>query len=187
MFEAMSGKGRGMVLAVRSPDPVLSVLAPIGLAANVPACLVVDLADELRLSGSRSLSDIVVDGPRLDELSPGRRGIAIISGGSIGIEQAERVIGELATHWPGVVVRPDTDKWPGPTVPVIPMYPGLLPPRHVGSAVWQPAGAAGSPPGPGPVLPRLRPGLVRGLLSGRLPTKSQWIAAWRQVWDLPWA
>ena len=187
MFEAVIGKGRGMVLAVRSPDPVLSVVAPIGLAANVSACLVVDLADELDLNGSRSLADIVAEGPRLDELSPGRRGVAIISGGSIGVDQAQRVIVELATHWPAVVVRAGIERWPGPTVPVIPMYPGLLSPGHLGAAVWQPAGAAGSPEGPGPVLPRLRPGLVRGLLSGRLPTKSRWIAAWRQVWDLPWA
>lgn len=176
-----------MVLAVRSPDPVLSVVAPIGLAANVPACLVVDLADELDLHGSRSLADIVADGPRLDELSPGRRGIALVSGGALGTDEAERVIGELATRWPGVVVRPKAGMWPGPTVPVIPMYPGLLSPGYVGTAVWQPAGVAGGPPGPGPVLPRLRPGLVRGLLSGKMPTRSQWVAAWRQVWDLPWA
>jgi hypothetical protein len=176
-----------MVLAVRSPDPVLSVVAPIGLAANVPACLVVDLADELSLKSSRSLADILAEGPRLEELSPGRRGVAIISGGSIRAEQAESVVGELATRWPGIVVRPKTQDWPGPTVPVIPIYPGLLSPGHVGAAVWQPAGATGSAPGPGPVLPRLRPGLVRGLLSGRLPTRSHWVAAWRQVWDLPWA
>ena len=175
------------MLAVRSPDPVLSVAGAIGLAANMPACLVVDLTDELDLHGSRSLADILTEGPRLDELSPGRRGIALISGGSIGVTEAERVVGELATRWPGVVVRPKGGRWPGPTVPVIPMYPGLLTPGQAGTAVWQPAGAAGRPPGSGPVLPRLRPGLARGLLSGRIPAKSQWIAAWRQVWDLPWA
>ena len=175
------------MLAVRSPDPLLSVVGPLGLAANVPACLVVDLTDELDLHGSRSLADIVIDGPRLDELSPGRPGIALISGGSIGVDEAERVVSELATRWPGVVVRPKAGRWPGPTVPVIPMYPGFLAPEHAGTAVWQPAGATGPPPGAGPLLPRLKPGLVRGLLSGRIPAKSRWIAAWRQVWDIPWA
>ena len=175
------------MLAVRSPDPVLSAVAPIGLAANAPACLVVDLADELDLHGSRSLADILTDGPRLDELSPGRRGIALISGGSIGVDEAERVVGELSTHWPAIVVRPKADRWPGPTVPVIPMYPGLLSPRHAGTAVWQPSGGMQRPPGAGPVMPRLRPAMVRGLLSGRVPAKSRWITAWRQVWDIPWA
>lgn len=175
------------MLAVRSPDPVLSLLGPLGLAANLPACLIVDLIGDLALPTSRSLADILTDGPRLEELSPGRRGIALIRGGPIGVTEAAQAVDQMATHWPAVVVRPTSGGWAGPTVPLVPIYPGLLAPREEGSAVWQPTGVHGRPPGPGPVLPRLRPGLVRRLLAGKVPVRSRWVSAWRRVWELPWA
>lgn len=174
-------------MGVASPEPVLSLAAPLGLAANVPACLVIDLVGDLQLPAARSLADLLSEGPRLDELSPGRSGIALMSGGGIAMAEAEAVVGELASRWPAVVVRVPDGTWPGPTVPVIPIYPGLLAPGERGAAVWQPAGSARRPPGPGPVLPLLRPGLARRLLSGRMPPRSRWVSAWRRVWELPWA
>ncbi len=176
-----------MVLGVTSPDPVLSVAAPIGLAANTPACLVVDLKGDLNLPTSRSLADILAEGPRLEELSPGRAGVAMIPAGPIGTEEAARVVADLSQRWPAIVVRAIRGSWPGPTVPVMPVYPGLLTPSEAGTAVWQPSAPMANPPGPGPVLPFLRPGLTRQLLNGRMPARSKWISAWREVWELPWA
>lgn len=187
MFEPMDGKGRSRVLAVRSPDPVLSVVAPLGLAATLTTCLVVDLIDDLRLSTTRTLSDIAADGPRLEELSPGRPGVALIAAGPIGVEDAEGVIAQLALRWPAVVVRVGTGSWPGPTVPVVPIFPGLLAQTRAETAVWQPVGAYHDPPGPGPLLPRLRSGLARRLLAGQMPGRTRWVRAWRPVWELPWA
>lgn len=175
------------MLGVTSPDPALSVAAPIGLAANTPACLIVDLKGDLHLPRARTLADILTDGPRLDELSPGRDGIAIIPAGPIGADEATEVIGSLAQRWPAIVVRTLVGAWPGPTVPVIPVYPGLLSPVDSGASVWQPSAPLVKAPGPGPVLPLLRPGLLRRLLSGRLPPRSRWIRAWRRVWEMPWA
>lgn len=187
MFERMDGKGRSRVLAVRSPDPVLSVVAPLGLAATVESCLVIDMIDDLRLPNARSLLDIAADGPRLEELSPGRSGVALIPSGPIGAEDAERVIAQLARRWPAVVVRVGPGTWPGPTVPVLPLFPGLLSQTRAETAVWQPTGAGYDPPGPGPLLPRLGSGLARRLLAGRMPGRSRWVRAWRHVWELPWA
>ena len=168
-----------MVLGVTSPDPALSVAATIGLAANTPACLIVDLNGDLHLPKARTLADLLADGPRLDELSPGRNGIAIISAGAIGVEEATEVVASLAKRWPAVIVRTLPGAWPGPTVPVIPLYPGLLSTSESRASVWQPSVPLAQAPGPGPVLPLLRPGLLKRLLSGRLPPRSRWVRSWR--------
>lgn len=183
----MVGKGRGFVLAVRSIDPVLSVVGPLGLAASAETALVVDLAGGLRMRSARTLADIDSEGPRLDELSPGRPGVAVIEAGAIDEVTAAELIGVLATRWPALVVRVDGDSWDGPTVPLVPLYPGWLSTSSEAAAVWQPVGASSRPSGPGPVLPSLKGSLVRRLLSGQLPLSSRWIKAWSSVWDMPWA
>ncbi len=183
----MVGKGRLGVLAVHSADPVLSLVAPLGLAASVGTCLVVDVESELRLRHPRSLSDIAAEGPRLEELSPGHRGVAVLGGGGVEIEEAVPLIERLGSRWPGIVVRVQSWDWPGPTVPVRVLYPGWLAPTMAGSAVWQPVVGGSAPVGPGPVLPRLSQRLTRLLLTGRLPRRSRWVSAWRPVWELPWA
>lgn len=183
----MDGKGRSRLLAVQSPDPVLSVAAALGLAASVKTCLIVDLVSDLRLPRARSLRHILKEGPRLDELSPGRTGVAIISGGGLDPDDAAVAIDSLGQRWPALVLRVGPARWHGPTVPVVPLYPGLLARIESDVAVWQPVGDSYLPPGPGPVLPRLRPGLARLLLAGRLPNRSRWVSAFRTVWDLPWA
>lgn len=184
----MVGKGRHPVLGVWSPDPVLSMVAPIGLAAAAGTALIIDLATKHTEQGGRSLADLAADGPTLSELSPGRPGIAFLPGGSVDRMVAIDLVGRLAGHWPALVVRvPDTD-FPFATVPVVPLFPGRFSPVPIPAhGVWQPVGAGANPPGPGPVLPRLTAGTVRRLLAGHLPRRSKWIVAWRPVWEMPWA
>lgn len=182
----MGGKGRHRVLATQSSDPVLSLVGALGLGASVGTALVVDLGPGSR-NGSRSLADIVTDGPSLDELSPGRRGLAFITGGGVPSPEAVEIVERLARRWPAVVVRVDTDEYPIPTARVEPLVAGRLVPKPAAShAVWQPVGTSIDPPGPGPVLPRLRAGLAAHLLDGRVPRRSRWIAALRPVWEMPW-
>ena len=183
----MVGKGRHPILGVRSPDPILSIVAPVGLAVVAGTALVVDLGASTRQPG-RSLSDLVSDGPSLSELSPGRPGVAFLPGGKVGRDDAIQLITQLAGHWPAIVVRVADFDLPIATVPVVPLFPGRfspvsIPPR----GVWQPVAGGGDPPGPGPVLPRLGAGLVRRILAGQMPRRSRWINAWRPVWEMPWA
>jgi hypothetical protein len=187
MFGGMVGKGSPGVLGVFSFDPVLSAIAPLGLAAAAGTCLVLDLRGDLHIPHARTLADVAIDGPRLDELSPGRPGVAVMSVGALGLEEARRVVDELATRWPAVVIRTAPEDWSGRKVPVVPLLPGWAAPQTSGAAVWQPVAAGSAPPGPGPVLPRLRSRTVRTLLAGRLPTRSRWVRAWSRVWELPWA
>ncbi len=183
----MVGKGRGTVLAVRSVDPVLSVVGPLGLAASVGTALVVDLSGDLQISHGRTLADIDVDGPSLEELSPGRSGVAVIGSGPIEAGRAAELIADLGSRWPALVVRVNGTAWDGPTVPLVPLYPGWLAASNDAASVWQPIGSSSKPSGPGPVLPILKAGLVRRLLNGQLPPRSRWIRAWSPVWDMPWA
>ena len=187
MFVDMGGMGRFGVLAVSSPDPVLSVAAPLGLAASAGTALVIDMAGGMRLASDRTLANLIGEGPRLDELSPGRQGVAVLAGGPIQMVDAVPIIEQLAARWPAVVVRVSGDEWPGSTVPVEPLYPGWLAPPDRGAAVWQPVTPGSRPPGPGPILPRLRARTTHQLLGGQMPLRSRWISAWRQVWSLPWA
>jgi hypothetical protein len=180
------GRERSRVLAVRCADPVLSVLAPVGLAATRGTALVVDLVGEMG-SGGRTLADMAKDGPRLEELSPGRPGVALLGSGHLSLDDVVALVDDFATRWPAVVVRAGTSDWPGPTVPVWALYPGWLAPMTREPAVWQKLPAGPPPPGPGPVLPLLGSGVVRRVLSGGLPGHGRWVRAWRQVWELPWA
>ena len=187
MFAAMVGRGSARVLAVTSTDPVLSLLAPIGLAASAGTALVVDMAGGLCIPPGRTLADIADEGHRLDELSPGRAGVAFVTSGLITVTEAVELVDRLATRWPAVVVRVGDEPWPGPTVPVRALYPGWLAPTTETAAVWQPMAISSGPPGPGPVLPRLSRSVCQRILAGGLPSKSRWVRAWRQVWGLPWA
>jgi hypothetical protein len=182
----MVGKGRHPILGVWSPDPVLSTVAPIGLAAAAGTALIVDLASTTR-GTSRTLADLVSEGPKLAELSPGRPGIALLAGGNVDRATGFDILRQLGEHWPAVVIRTADRDLPFATVPVIPLFPGMLAPTPMSHGVWQPVGGGAEPPGPGPVLPRLRGGVIRRMLSGHLPKRSRWIAAWRPVWELPWA
>lgn len=174
-------------MGVWSPDPVLSTVAPIGLAASVGTALVVDLVPGGN-AGTRTLADLVSQGPKLSELSPVRQGIAMLSGGRISPSTAVDILDQLSAHWPALVVRLAEPEPGFANVPVIPLFPGKLAPRpEPVPGVWQPVAGGADPPGPGPILPRLRPGTVRRILSGQLPRRNRWVTAWRPIWEMPWA
>jgi hypothetical protein len=174
------------VLAVSSADPVMSLLGAVGLAASRESTLLIDTGGHLA-KGPRTLVDVAEDGPTLEEVSPGRSGVAVLGSGHLPAGDVRTLAQALATRWPGVVVRLWRLDWEGPSVPVVPLYPGVLDVGHVGAAVWQPLPAGPRPRGPGPVLPRLRPSLVRRVLRGGHPGRCAWVSAWREVWELPWA
>lgn len=184
----MVGVGRHPILGVTSDDPILSSVAPVGLAAATGTALIVDLATDAPAGpDDRTLGDVFGDGPRLDEMSPGRRGVALIRGGGLAVADAMDVVETLAARWPAVVVRVVGHDWPFPIIPVVPLFPGVLAPVPVRRAgVWQPVRGGADPPGPGPVLPRLGSVEIRRMLAGRLPRRSRWVSAWQQVWEMPW-
>jgi hypothetical protein len=186
----MVGMGRSSaatgLLAVTSSEPVLSLLAALGLAQVARSSLVVDLCRDLALNG-RTLSDIASEGPSLSELSPGHTGVALLGSGPISATEAGPLIESLAQGWPAVVVRCHPGQWDGPTVPVRALMPGLLRTFEPTPSVWQPVASNVRPPGPGPVLPRLRAPLARRLLAGRTAGRARWVRAWEAIWSMPWA
>jgi hypothetical protein len=182
----MTGGERSRVLAVNSIDPVMSLLSAVGLAAARGSALLIDTGNHLA-RGGRTLADLADDGPRLDELSPGRSGVAVLGSGQLPASDIRVVAEHLATRWPGVVIRVWRLDWEGPTVPVVPLYPGVMAFEHAGAAVWQPLPSGPPARGPGPVLPRLPAALVRRVLRGGHPGNGRWVRAWQQAWELPWA
>jgi len=180
------GRERTRVLAVHSADPVMAALGSIGLAASMGTALLIDLADSMGHGSRRTLADLASEGPRLTEVSPGRRGVAVLRSGHLSVADAAATVYDLAAHWPGVVVRLDAREWPGPIVPVRPLYPGWLAPTTSETSVWQKIPGGSSPTGPGPVLPLLRPATARRMLIGGLPAAGAWLRAWRPIWEMPW-
>ena len=177
-------------------DHVLSVVAPVGLAAAAarPA-LVIDLdPDGPPYPGARSLADLVDEGPTRAELSPGLQGahgagVALLRNGGIGWEQALPMVEALAQRWPALVLRlPGSGgPWPWPVVPVVCLLPGILRPSGGRAAVWQSMTTRRDlAPGPGPVLPSLNRSTLSGMLTLRSEPRGTWVKAWSQVWELPW-
>jgi len=180
-------------LAIWTPeDGVLGALAPLGLAIAGGTALVVDL-DPLgpRYPGERSLAELVDGGPRRADLSPSRRGVAVLRNGGVSLAAAAEVVSALIVGWERVVLRLPPRPAPAgdgpPVVPVCLLLPGGLFPRHPGPAVYQSTRAMLPLPGPGWRLPMPAAGTVAGLLRGRLPVVGdRWVRAWRPVWEAPW-
>ncbi len=183
----MEGVGRRGVLGIESPDPILSLIASLGLGAAAGTALVIDVTRDCNVGTKRTLADLLEDGPSLGELSPTRTGVAMIGSGPAGLDEALPMIDRLAVNWPAVVIRCDRGGWPGPTVPVRPLWPGLIAPNDPFPAVWQSIAGGIRPPGPGPILPRLSARRARDLLAGRLPGRGRWVRVWDLVWRMPWA
>ncbi len=180
-------------LAIWTPeDGVLGALAPLGLAIAGGTALMVDL-DPLgpRYPGTRSLADLVSEGPRRADLGPARRGVAVLRNGGVGAAAAAEVVSALLTGWEKVVLRlpprPIPDVAGPPVVAVHLLLPGGWFPRLPGPAVYQSTRAMLPLPGPGWRLPVPAAGTVSGLLRGRLPVVGdRWVRAWRSVWEAPW-
>jgi hypothetical protein len=171
-------------------DSVLSVVAPLGLAAAAPAgpVLMVDL-DQTgpAYPGERNLADLVEEGPRRAELHPPGRGVAVIGNGGVGGDEALSTVKVLAETWPAMVLRvPPGLQLPWPVLPVVPLFPGFLAAGEGRAAVWQATSILDRPPGPGPVLPPLTRATLANLLTLRTTPTGRWVGAWRQVWELPW-
>jgi len=180
-------------LALWTPeDGLLGALAPLGLALVAGTALVVDL-DPLgpHYPGSASLADLVAEGPRKADLSPARRGVAVLRNGGVSTAAASEVVSALVAGWERVVLRLPPRPAPaapgGPVVPVRLLIPGALFPHSTGPAVYQSTRAPLPLPGPGLRLPVPAAGTVAGLLKGRLPlVGDRWVRAWRPVWEAPW-
>lgn len=183
----MEGVGRRGVIGVESPDPVLSLFGALGLGAAAGTALIVDMTRGQSVSTDRTLADLLEDGPTLHELSPARSGVAVIAAGPVDEVAGLQLIERLSANWPAVVVRCSAGVWPGPTVPVRPLLPGLLLPTEFIPAVWQTVVGGVRPAGPGPVLPRLGLRTARNMLAGRLPSRGRWLGVWDKVWGMPWA
>jgi len=181
------GSRRRQVLGIYSDDAVLAWVGPIGLALAAGTALIVDVRPDSR-SRSGTLADLMAEGPRLNDLSPGRRGIAHIDSGVMEPNDLYGAIETLAGRWPALVVRSDGGRlWQGPTVPYRPVLPGLLMERHPTPSAWQLTSGTGIRALPGPVLPRLGRRSVVAMLEGKLPIARRWVRAWQPIWDMPWA
>ncbi len=178
------------VLRTWSPhDAMLGAVAPLALATAAPGtALVVDLdptSSEYR--GVGSLAELVADGPRLADLRPVRRGVAVLRNGGIDAGDAREVLAALVAGWPHVVMRlPPT---PHPDVeclvPVFPLGPDEADPPG-SPAVYQRGPWPFDRSLEGIVLPRPRAATIRSLLEGRRPAPCRWLRTWSRVWSLRW-
>jgi hypothetical protein len=183
-------------LATWAPeDGVLGAIAPLALAIaqpNSPATLVVDLDPHgPGYPSDRTLRDLVVDGPRSEDLNPSRVGVAVVANGGVSAAEAGELLEVLTANWPAIVLRlpPQVpDDVPAPTVPVRLLTPGrLFPPQ--GRGVYQPIGPGERrrpvPPG-SLMLPAAPRRTIGALLSGGQPVPGRWLSAWAAVWETPW-
>ena len=180
------------VLATWTPeDGILGAVAPLGLAAAQPTCLVVDL-DETgpNYPGDLSLARLVAEGPTRSELEPNRSGVAVVANGGVSLDESQEVVEALCRSWPSVVLRlpPAGGEVSWPVVPVRPLVPGgLFQSRTVvGDAVYQRSAWPGTVPPGSIALPVPRSAALAALFSGALPRRSAWVRAWRAVWERPW-
>ena len=157
-------------------DGVLSIVAPLALAAAAGTALVVDLeVDGPRYPGPGSLADLVAEGPRLSDLRPAAPGVAVLRNGGVAADDAREVLNALRDGWPNVVLRTQRPLERVPTVPVIPLLPGGHTARAPGAAVYQQIGWPEKAPGPSVRLPTPSRATVGSLLEGKLPPRSRWI------------
>jgi hypothetical protein len=132
-------------------------------------------------------------GPRRTDLTPPRRGVAILSGGDTPVADAHLVIDSLVAAWPDVVLacpgvpeRPDR----AGVVPVVldrrgaPVVRGPRVVQTLTRRVRRRGGVSG--PGVVEIPPPVR-GVLDELLAGRLPGPSRWMRAWGTVWGMRWA
>lgn len=174
-------------LAIWSPeDGVLGAIAPLGLAAAFGTAIVVDLdQDGPGYRGAGTLADLVSDGPTRNDLTPSRRGVAVLANGGIEPDDAGPILDALVAGWPAVVLRlPPGHDGGGGAFPVLPLVPGDLFGEYGPEAVYQRSGWRVPPPEGTVVLPRPRRSTIGMLLAGTAPPLGdRWVAAWRPLWE----
>jgi hypothetical protein len=178
-------------LAIWSPeDEVLGAVAPLALGAAAGTALIVDLdLHGPRYPGDLTLAGLVADGPRKVDLSPRRRGIAVVRNGGVDPEAAEEVLRALVDGWPAVVFRLPADHPGGDgAIPLLPLIPGSMMDRFAGPAIYQRSGWRVRVPEGSIVLPRPGRATISALLTGCAPPPGdRWVRAWRRVWGQSWA
>lgn len=178
-------------LAIWSPeDEVLGAVAPLALGAAAGTALIVDLdLHGPRYPGDLTLAGLVADGPTKVDLSPRRRGIAVVRNGGVDPEAAEEVLRALVDGWPAVVFRLPADHPGGDgAIPLLPLIPGSMMDRFAGPAIYQRSGWRVRVPEGSIVLPRPGRATISALLTGRAPPPGdRWVRAWRRVWGQSWA
>ena len=176
------------VLAIQTPeDGLLGALAPLGLGAAAGTALVIDLDQKgPRYPGEGSLASLVAEGPRRDDLTPTRSGLAVLRNGGVDPAAAREVVDALIAGWPSVVLRlPSEEVLREPDVVVRPLVPGSLFTHSPGGAsVFQDLGFR--LPSPGPRLPVMGRSTAATLLAGAVPTRSRWVRAWKAAWEGGW-
>ncbi len=177
-------------VAIWSPeDEVLGTVAPLALAVAAGTALVVDLdPDGPRYRGDVSLATLVADGPTKDDLSPSRRGVAVLRNGGIAADAAEEILHALVAGWPAVVMRlPSRHPGGDGAIPILPLIPGGAFRRSPGPAVYQRSAWRVDVPAGAVVLPRPSGATIGALLAGRMPgRRDRWIRSWGRVWEQPW-
>ena len=169
-------------------DGMLSIVAPLALAAAAGTALVVDLeVDGPRYPGESSLARLVQEGPRLSDLRPAANGVAVLRNGGIPAAEATEVLDALRAGWPSLVLRTRRPMPGVASVPVVPLLPGGHTARAPGPAVYQQMGWHEKAPGPAVRLPTPSRATVGALLAGSMPHRNRWLRSWRQVWELRWA
>ncbi len=163
-------------------DAVLDAVAPIVLASAHDTALVVDLGEgSIVYPGEHTLAALVNDGPRLVDLTPDRKGLAVLPNGGVGVEESAEVIWALIEGWPLVVLRGRADQF-GVHIPVVPLYPGVDqhdPAVFVSTGLIEPIDAD-SLVVPGPSRATARRVIGGGSAPRRL------VSAWEKVWSHPW-
>ena len=170
------------VLAVRSSDPILHHIAPLGLAASAGRCLVVDLDESAPGYSSHTLRDLVTDGLRAVDLERAP-GVAVLGNGGIGFSEAASTLDRLVEVWGRVVVRDGGAPHPFRVLHVEPLLPDPLGPQRadVVQATERGQVVAGTP-----LLPPLRRHQLRSIIQGTIEPRWRWVRAWRTVWSRPW-
>lgn len=172
------------VLSTTSPDPILHHLGPLGLAASIGSCLVVDLDRDAPPLGGRTLADVIEDGPEPGDLRP-FDGVAVIGSGGIGYREAAPILDELIDRWPAVVIRSGAEDVPAPLVPILPLLPVPFRPSPQRCAIQLTARGQRAPTSAIPLPPLRRP-QIHAMLAGRIEPRWRWVRAFRDVWGASW-
>lgn len=172
------------MLATWSPDPLLHHIAPLGLAASVGSCLVIDLDPESPPIGGRSLRDVIDSGLTATDLQPAT-GVAVVANGGVSVEEAASVVEEMARGWHRVVYRAGSDPVDAPVVPIHPSLPGPLGPPS-GRCVVQSTLPGRSRTDAVVTLPPLRRSQILAMLDGKIEPRWRWVRACRAIWGSSW-